>query len=82
MVTKVPARILNFMDKEGVRSIIDKYGIDERKAISDFLSSETYRMLIDPETELYKVSPLIIFDMWEAEKVTGDPRSSIYIRAE
>jgi hypothetical protein len=82
MVTKVPARILNFMDKEVVRSIIDKYGIDERKAISDFLSSETYRMLIDPETELYKVSPLIIFDMWEAEKVTGDPRSSIYIRAE
>lgn len=77
MVTKVPARILNFMDKEVVRSIIDKYGIDERKAISDFLSSETYRMLIDPETELYKVSPLIIFDMWEAEKVTGDPRSSI-----
>ena len=82
MVTKVPARILNFMDKEVVRSIIDKYGIDERKAISDFLSSETYRMLIDPETELYEVSPLIIFDMWEAEKVTGDPRSSIYIRAE
>ena len=82
MVTKVPARLLNFMDKEVVRSIIDKYGIDERKAISDFLSSETYRMLIDPETELYKVSPLIIFDMWEAEKVTGDPRSSIYIRAE
>lgn len=82
MVTKVPARILNFMDKEVVRSIIDKYGIDERKAICDFLSSETYRMLIDPETELYKVSPLIIFDMWEAEKVTGDPRSSIYIRAE
>jgi hypothetical protein len=61
---------------------MDKYGIDERKAIDDFLGSETYKMLIDPEMELYKVSPLIIFDMWEAEKVTGDPRSSVYIRPE
>ena len=46
----------------------------------DFLTSETYQMLIDPEMELYKVSPLIIFDMWETEKVTGNPRQSIYIR--
>lgn len=56
--------------------------MDERKAISDFLESETYQMLIDPETDLYKVSPLIIFDMWEVEKISGDPRLSVYIRPE
>ncbi len=77
---RIPARTLYFYDKEVVTSIIEKYGIEERKAISDFLSSETYQMLIDPETELYKVSPLIIFDIWEAEKVTGNPRQSVYIR--
>ncbi len=77
---RISARTLNFFDKEVVASIIEKYGLDERKAISDFLASETYRMLIDPEMELYKVSPLIVFDMWESEKVTGNPRMSVYIR--
>lgn len=80
MNERIAARTLNFYDKEVVNSIIEKYGLDDREAIREFLFSETYRMLLDPETELYKVSPLIIFDMWEAEKVTGNPRRSIYIR--
>lgn len=80
MNKRIAARTLNFYDKEVVNSIIEKYGLDDREAIREFLFSETYRMLLDPETELYKVSPLIIFDMWEAEKVTGNPRRSIYIR--
>ena len=79
MNKRISARTLNFYDKE-VSNIVEKYGMDERKAICDFLTSETYQMLIDPEMELYKVSPLIIFDMWETEKVTGNPRQSIYIR--
>ena len=80
MNKRISARTLNFYDKEVVSNIVEKYGMDERKAIWDFLTSETYQMLIDPEMELYKVSPLIIFDMWETEKVTGNPRQSIYIR--
>lgn len=80
MKKKIPARTLNFFDKEVVSNIVEKYGMDERKAIADFLASESYRMLIDPEMELYKQSPLIVFDMWEAEKITGDPRNSVYIR--
>ncbi len=81
MKDRIPARTLNFFDKEVVTRMIEKYGFEEREAISAFLNSETYQMLIDPEMELYKVSPLIIFDMWEAEKITGNPRNSIYIRA-
>ncbi len=80
MSDRIAARTLSFFDKEVITSIIEKYGMDERTAIHDFLSSETYKMLIDPEMELYKVSPLIIFDMWEAEKVMNDPRKSLYIR--
>lgn len=81
MNERVHARTLSFFDREVVNNIVSKYGFNERDAISNFLQSETYKMLIDPQMELYKVSPLILFDMWEAEKVTGNPRSSVYIRA-
>ncbi len=77
---RVPVRALDFRNNEVVKCIIEKYGIDERKAIADYMGSETYRMLVDPETELYRESPLFIFDMWEAEQVTGNPRNSVYIR--
>lgn len=48
MNKRISARTLNFYDKEVVSNIVEKYGMDERKAICDFLTSETYQMLIDP----------------------------------
>ena len=45
--------------------IVEKYGMDEKTAIRKFIKSETYQMLIDVETEVYKMSPRIVFDMWE-----------------
>lgn len=77
---KIPARTLDFFDRQVTRDIVEKYGFDELKAVKSFIQSETYQMLIDPELELYKVSPKIIFDLWENEKITGEPRNSIYIR--
>lgn len=50
------------------------------KALREFLNSETRSMLENPDLELWAFSPLVLFDMWEAEKVTGDPRNSVYIR--
>ena len=29
---------------------------------------------------MWQFSPLVILDMWENEKITGNPRNSIYIR--
>ena len=60
----------------------EKYGIDEKSAIIRFLKSETYQMLIDAEQEVYKTSPRIVFDIWEDENVTGNPKNSQYIRGE
>lgn len=77
---KVAARTLDFFDRQVVSLIIEKYGIEERDAIKKFLTSETYQMLVDVETEVYKMSPRIVFDMWESEIVTGNPRNSQYIR--
>ena len=77
---RVDARTMDFFDRHVSELIIEKYGIEDRTALRDFVESETYKMLTDTETEVYKMSPLIVFDMWESEKVTGDPRNSQYIR--
>jgi hypothetical protein len=79
-MNKVPARTLDFFDRYVVNAIVEKYGFNELQATKDFIGSKTYQMLIDPELELYKVSPFILFDMWENEKITGNPRNSLYLR--
>ena len=81
-MTKVMVRTKDFFDRQVTSMIIEKYGINEREAIRDFIESETYQMLIDPELEIYKMSPLIVFDMWENERITGNPRNSQYLREE
>lgn len=81
-MNKIPVRTRNFFDSQVVRLIIDKYGLSEKDAIEQFICSETYQMLIDKELEIYKMSHLIVFDMWEAEKNQGDPRKSQYIEVQ
>lgn len=81
-MTRISARTMVFFDKNVVEQIIEKYGIREMDAIRKFIESETYDMLTDSELEIYKMSPCIIFDMWESEQVTGDPRTSQYIRGD
>ena len=73
-------RILDFFDRHVSDMIIEKYGFDDRDALRSFLESETYQMLLDAEQEVYTMSPRVVFDMWESEKITGDPRNSQYIR--
>lgn len=79
---RVPARTLDFFDRHIVRAIVEKYGFSELQATKDFIQSETYQMLTDPELELYKVSPYILFDMWKNEKISGNPRNSLYLRGD
>ncbi len=79
-MTNTIERLITFIDKEVAKLIIEKYAYDEMEAISLFLKSETYKMLVDVELELYKCSPHILFDMWECEKISKNPRNSQYIR--
>ncbi len=79
-MTQVNARKLDFYDRQVSQLIIDKYGMNDKEAVRNFIESETYQMLLDTELEVYKLSPYVIFDMWESEKITGDPRNSRYIR--
>lgn len=78
---RVDVSILTFLNEEVITNIIDKYHYSDKQAISEYFESETYRMLIDPEMEVYYFSPIAVFDMWEVEKITGDPRNSAYIRS-
>ena len=79
---KLSADRIIFFDKYVGKLIVEKYGLADKEALRLFISSETYQMILDTETELYKMSPYVLFDMWENEKVTGEPRNSQYIRGE
>jgi hypothetical protein len=81
-VIKVDTRTIDFFDRHVSRLIIEKYSFAEMEAIRIFIESATYQMLIDTELEVYKISPRIVFDMWESERVTGDPRNSQYLRSD
>lgn len=72
--------ILSFYSEKVLQMIVNKYGIEPFAALRKWLFSETYKMLADPELEMWDFSPFGIFDMWEAEQVTGNPRNSLYIR--
>ncbi len=72
--------VLPFYDEKVSQMISEKYGIEQLVALRKFLSSETYKMLADEKLEMWDFSPFGIFDMWEVEQITGDPRNSLYIR--
>ncbi len=72
--------ILDYYDGEVVRRIVEKHGYGEREALALFLRSKTYRMLADPEMAMTQFGPGGIFDIWESERITGDPLRSDYLR--
>lgn len=60
--------------------ISSKYDLPEEVAMRRFLFSETYRMLSNPKLEMWEFCPDVIFEIWECEQITGDPRHSAYLR--
>lgn len=79
-MNKVLPYILDYYNKEVSIMINQKYGFPIMDCLRKFLFSQTYRMLCNPALEMWDFSPIGIFDMWESEQITGDPRNSLYIR--
>ncbi|MBW3080714.1 hypothetical protein [Bifidobacterium saguinibicoloris] len=79
-MTTLERELLIHYDHEIVQRICQKYGFPPMKALEVFIHSQTYAMLRDPELHMTEFSPAGIFDMWEVEQVTGDPRNSLYLR--
>ena len=71
---------LFFFDRWVIPMIVEKYQLDEEKALRLFINSQTYQLLADESTKLFRESPLVIFDLYKAECETGDPRNSSYIK--
>lgn len=79
-ITRLPPEVLAYYDEKVVRRIVEKHGYGEREALALFLRSRTYRMLADPEMRMTQFGPDGIFDIWETERITGDPLRSAYLR--
>ena len=81
-MNRIPNFSLDYYNKDVIRRIMDKYGMKEMDAARAFLTSETHRMLENADMAMWEFSGIAVFDMWEAERITGDPRNSAYLRSE
>lgn len=81
-MTKIPVFSLDCYNKNVIKMIIEKYGLTEMDAAREFLLSETHKMLEDADMAMWEFSARAIFGMWEAEKITGNPRNSVHLRSE
>ena len=72
-MNKLDSEELFLYDREIVKLINEKYNISFMEAFKNFINSETYKMLENKNLAMNYFSTLAIFDMWEAEKVTGSP---------
>jgi len=77
-MNRVDSNTLDYFDRTLTRLIMERQKLPEKVALRKFLFSETYRMLSAPALKLWRLSPLAILDLWEAEQKTGDPRNSLY----
>ena len=81
-MTKIPIFSLDCYNKNVIKMIMEKYGLNEMEAAREFLISETHRMLEDADMAMWEFSARAIFDLWEVEKITGNPRNSVHLRSE
>ena len=79
---KLAPEVVAYYDSEVVKMIAEKYGCPHMEALRQFVMSKTHELLEDENTGMTAFGAGAVFDIWEAEKITGDPRNSIYIRGE
>lgn len=66
---------LTYYDKELTKCIMKKYNLNEMDAFLELIFSETYKMLADLNCGMWEYGYPDIFDMFIAEKETGNPRN-------
>ena len=81
-MNRLEPEIIDFYDHEVIQMIAEKYGYSQMEAMRQFIFSRTHELLENADTGMTSFGAGAVFDIWEAEKVTGDPRNSIYIRGE
>lgn len=79
---RIEPESIDYYNNEVVLMIMDKYGMSEMDTFKSFVDSKTHEMLENEECGMTDFGAEAIFEIWESEKVTGDPRNSVYIRGE
>ena len=79
---RIPSDILEFYDTEVVKMMMEKYNMEYMEALVLFCTSKTHEMLENEDCGMTMFGAGGIFNIWECEKITGDPRNSVYIRGE
>ena len=79
---RLEPEIVAYYDNEVVMMIAEKYGLSQMDALKSFVSSKTHEMLENEDCGMTEFGAGAIFEIWECEKVTGDPKKSVYIRGE
>lgn len=79
---RLEPEIIDYYNAEVVKMISEKYGYSYMDSLRQFVSSKTHEMLENEECGFASFGAGAVFEIWETEKVTGDPRQSVYIRGE
>ncbi len=79
-MNRLSTESLYYYDHAVTDLIVEKYGFDRMNALRKFVESDTHKMLEDVDNGLNSIGQDGIFDIWENEIVTGNPRNSVYIR--
>ncbi len=73
---------IDYYNNEVVLLISEKYRLNHMEAFKAFVKSKTHEMLENADCGMTDFGAGAIFEIWECEKVTGDPKNSIYIWGE
>ena len=79
---RLEPEVIDYYDNEVVVMISEKYGLSQMDALKLFVNSKTHEMLENEDCGMTDFGAEAIFEIWECEKITGDPRNSVYIRGE
>lgn len=79
---RLEPEIIDYYNCEVVMRITEKYGLEPMAAFKLFVMSKTHEMLENEECGMTDFGAEAIFEIWECEKITGEPKNSIYIRGE
>lgn len=79
---RLAPEIIDYYNNEAVALIMEKYGFNQMEAFKVFIQSKTHEMLEHEDYGMTDFGAKAIFEIWECEKITGNPQNSIYIRGE
>lgn len=79
LLHKLKPFLLSSYDSEVTERIMASTGLTFMESLRSLIFSETYKMLVDDEMRMFDFAPVSIFDMWECEMQTGNPRTSLYL---